>query len=148
MKTIHALFLCSSVLVSGLAEAGKPTTTTARPKVVVASVQVDGVTHTAKLKLDAKGRIVPWSATKWASLPRSKGDSPFYWLGEHREESGIEYEHAGKAKNGFGIVTVGTTADAVTVGVRLKDGKGFLKYADHGSGNGNSQLSLTVTPAQ
>ena len=116
----------------------------AKPRIAVASVTVDGVKHTAKVKLDARGAIVPWSETKWASITPGRGRSIFFWLGEHREESGLEWQRSGRARNGYGIVTVGTTADSVTMGVSLKTGKGFFNYRDLGSGNGNSTYTLTV----
>jgi hypothetical protein len=115
-----------------------------KPRIAVASVTIQGVTHTAKVKLDARGRIVPWSATKWASITPGQGKSIFFWLGEHREESGIEWQRGGKARNGYGLVTVGTTADSVTLGVSLKEKKGFFNYRDLGSGNGHSTHVLTV----
>jgi hypothetical protein len=136
-KTAIALVLCSSLVLVSASSWAKPT-------VAVARVKLDGVTHTAKLKLDG-GKIVPWSGKKWALVTPGKGKSVFFWLGQDRETSGIEWERSGKAKNGYSLVTVGTTADSVTLGVSLKDNKGFFKYQDLGSGNGNSQYVLTVT---
>src|SRR5688500_9399299 len=139
MKTATAVVVVLGTFLSvasGNAWATKREAT--KQRVAVASIKIDGVTHTAKVKLDRRGAIVPWSATKWALITPGKGRSLFYWLGENREEGGLEWQRSGKARNGYGIVTVGTTADSVTMGVSLKDGKGFFSYRDLGSGNGNS----------
>jgi hypothetical protein len=138
--------VCTSlVLGAAIASAKSPTPAAKNQlRIAVASVKVDGVTHTAKVKLDPRGKIVPWSDKKWASITPGKGKSLFFWLGENRETSGIEWERSGKAKNGYSLVTVGTTADSVTMGVSLRDMKGFFKYQDLGSGNGNSQHLLKV----
>jgi hypothetical protein len=146
MKTALALCLCTSlVLGAALASAKSPAPSAKNQfRFAVASIKVDGVKHTAKVKLDARGKIVPWSDTKWAAVTPGKGKSLFFWLGQNRETSGIEWERSGKAKNGYSLVTVGTTADSVTMGVSLKAMKGFFKYQDLGSGNGNSQYVLTV----
>ena len=146
MRSALALCLCTSLVLgaAGVASAKSPTQPAAKNRIAVASIKVDGVTHTAKVKLDARGKIVPWSDRKWASITPGKGKSIFFWLGQNRETSGIEWERSGKAKNGYSLVTVGTTADSVTMGVSLKDMKGFFKYQDLGSGNGNSRYVLTV----
>lgn len=143
MKSPIALLLASSLLLGAHAGFAQKPAAKAKPRTAVASVQIDGVTHSAEVKLDAKGRILP-NGVKWASITPGKGKSIFYWLGEHRQNSGIEFEKTAIAKNGYSLVTVGTTADAVTMGISLKDGKGFFKYQDLGSGNGNSQHVLTV----
>lgn len=143
MKTALVLSLSLSLLL-GAAVASAKAPAPAKSRVAVASIKLDGVTHTAKVRLDARGKIVPWSATKWAAVTPGKGNSLFYWLGQNRETSGIEWERSGKAKNGYSLVTVGTTADSVTMGISLAAKKGFFKYQDLGSGNGNSQYQLTV----
>jgi hypothetical protein len=146
MKTLVALCLCSCLVLSAAVASAKPGSAASTPqfRIAVASMKVNGVTHTARVKVDARGKIVPWTEKKWAQITPGKGKSEFFWLGQNRETSGIEWERAGKAKNGYSLVTVGTTADSVTLGVSLKDGKGFFNYRDLGSGNGNHKYELTV----
>jgi hypothetical protein len=97
-------------------------------------------THAITLKIE-DGKIIPWDSKRWAKITPKK-DSIFFWLGQDREESALEWEKSYRAKNGYSIVEVGTTADAVKVGVNLDEKKGFFKYEDLGSGNGNLELTL------
>jgi hypothetical protein len=144
MRTPIAL-LVSSLLLSAAGPASADKGGAAGgTRIAVASAVVDGVTHTAKVKLNASGKIVPWDRSKWALVTPGKGKSIFDYLGQRGEESGFEWERQGRGKNGYSFIRLGTTADEVTFGVSLKDGKGFFNYQDLGSGNGNSRLTLKV----
>jgi|GEM_PF-5464039 len=111
------------------------------PQVVSCKADVDGKTQQLKLKLDAEGKIVKWDDKNWA---QAKRNGIFFWLAENEEEdmSSIEYDSSIIAANGYSIVKVGTTADEVSVGISADRKKGFFKYRDAGSGNGNSEYPL------
>ncbi len=90
-----------------------------------------------QLKVTMKGFITRWSEEKFAE---SDGNSFLSYFSESEEFfEGIRYS---KAKNGYALITGFSTADAVTVGVSPDFTKGFYKYEDHGSGNGDSTVTL------
>ncbi len=85
------------------------------------------------------GMLTQWDATHVA---RPDANSIFLLLAEDTEEGVLESVRFGKAKNGYAMVTVVTTADALTLGVSPSLENGFYNYQDLGSGNGNKRLDL------
>ncbi|MGE0634490.1 MAG: hypothetical protein AB7O96_18890 [Pseudobdellovibrionaceae bacterium] len=106
---------------------------------VVCSATVKGKEQTAIFKIEKNGKFGYMGKNIYA---KAKEDSIFYWLTQDTEESGAEWEKNFRAPNGYSVVEVGTTADSVTVGISKDFTKGFYKYRDLGSGNGNSELTM------
>ena len=103
---------------------------------VKCSLKTDDKTEWVQLKLNAKSEIVQWDTKKWGKVSKNA-----YWLSvfaEDIEEYGFEWQKSFKARNGYSILELGTTADAFLVGVNQAAGKGFFTYKDYGSGAGNT----------
>jgi len=86
------------------------------------------------------GSLTYWSKT---SVARPDAKSIFGLFSEPIEEGAIESVRFSQAKNGYALVTIFTTAESITVGVSSDLTKGFWRYLDHGSGNGNDSLELS-----
>jgi hypothetical protein len=101
---------------------------------VVCFGRIQGISETVRLKLHAKKmEIVQWDDTKW-------GVSAGSYLGVYSqpiEEYGFEWTKSFRARNGYSILELGTTADSHTIGVNLQEKKGFYTYKDQGSGAGH-----------
>lgn len=88
------------------------------------------------------GEIIPWNAK---GMVKAKGEDSLFFLLTLNEDGGLEYSKTARAKNGFALVTVGTTADEVTLGISPDLSQGFFKYRDTGSGNGDQNLELVCS---
>ncbi len=86
-----------------------------------------------------KGEIVKWDDNHVA---RPDAKSLFGLFSDPIDAGPIEGIRFSKGKNGYAMVKVITTADALTVGISADLTKGFHFYQDLGSGNGNERLVL------
>ncbi len=109
---------------------------------VECSAEVDNKVQKAIFKLN-DGKIVLIDGKRYA-----KGDikdSLFFWFVQDVNKSGLETHNTFMGKNGYAMVSINTTADNISIGINLKEQKGFYNYRDTGSGNGNSRVELACT---
>lgn len=95
--------------------------------------------------VDEQGRIVPMNNTYYIWSNKDKS-SPFYVFSFNYKNYPFESIKTFKAPNGFSVVQMVTTADAVLFGISADRTVGFYQYQDLGSGNGNSKLTLKCSP--
>lgn len=89
-------------------------------------------------------KFVNDSITYWSekTVGRPDAKSNFGLFSEDINESSIESVKFGKYRNGYKFAAIITTADALTLGISPDYKRGFLKYEDLGSGNGNEAFEL------
>lgn len=107
---------------------------------VKCSANNDGKVEWVQLKVGNRG-MLQWEENRWAKA--SKKAEYLGAFAENTEEYGFEWEKTFKAGNGYSILELGTTADSFTIGVNLRDGKGFFRYKDLGSGAGDQNWILS-----
>lgn len=133
-----------SVLMA-FATAFLPCAAFAQPTIVVeCGVRIASKVHTALIRLNSRGEVVPYSKSKLLGAPLK---SIFGFMGDNPNESAMEYVNTFRAPNGYSVVQGGTTADEITVGVSPDLSKGFYSYRDIGSGNGNMRYYLACRRA-
>lgn len=106
------------------------------------TVKVSGKSETLRLRLDRSGNVINWDKSHLGQVVSGR---MFQFFGEDFEVSSAESIKMYKGTNGYSIVELITTADAIKVGFNLITKGGFYDYRDLGSGNGNSRLPLNCT---